>query len=98
MVLKLDHNDFGSEGMIRLADGLSVNKTIVTLSLTYCNIDQNAARALLEVLIFSQSKIEELNLSGNHLRNEGVIVVLRGLSIAKSLKKIYLADNQFNDS
>jgi hypothetical protein len=39
MVLKLDHNEFGSEGMMRLADGLAVNKTIVTLSLTYCNID-----------------------------------------------------------
>ncbi len=37
-------------------------------------------------------------LTGNHLRNEGVVVVLRGLSIAKSMKKIYLADNQFNDN
>jgi hypothetical protein len=34
-------------------------------------------------------------LSGNHLRNNGTIEVLRGASIAKSLKKIYLADNQF---
>ena len=41
--------------------------------------------------------MEELNLTGNHLRNEGVTIVLRGLSIAKSLKKIYLTDNQFND-
>jgi Ran GTPase-activating protein (RanGAP) involved in mRNA processing and transport len=41
--------------------------------------------------------LEELNLSGNHLRNEEVIVVLRGLSINKNLKKIYLADNQFNE-
>jgi len=31
------------------------------------------------------------------LRNEGVIVVLKGVSIAKSLKKISLADNQFSD-
>jgi len=36
-------------------------------------------------------------LSGNLLRNEGVRRVLLGVSIAKSLKKIYLADNQFND-
>ena len=41
--------------------------------------------------------MEELNLSGNHLRNEGIIVVLRGVSINKNLKKIYLADNQFNE-
>ena len=31
------------------------------------------------------------------MRNEGVTVLLRGLSISKSLKKVYLTDNQFND-
>lgn len=41
--------------------------------------------------------MEEVNLSGNLLRNKGVIKVLLGTSIAKNLKKIYLADNQFND-
>jgi len=41
--------------------------------------------------------LEELNLTGNLLRNEGVIQVLKGLQIAPSLKKIYLADNQFDD-
>jgi len=97
LVLKLDHNNFGSEGMKRLANGLSLNKTLTSLSLTYCNIDANGARALFEVLIFSKSTLEELNLTGNHLRNEGVTIVLRGLSIAKSLKKIFLTDNQFND-
>ena len=65
------------------------------LSLTYCNIDESGARALFEILIFTQSKLQELNLSGNHLRNEGTIMVLKGTSIAKELKKIYLADNQF---
>lgn len=34
-------------------------------------------------------------MSGNHLRNEGTIQVLKGTSVAKQLKKIYLADNQF---
>jgi hypothetical protein len=37
--------------------------------------------------------LEELILTGNQLRNEGVIQVLNGVSIAKELKKIYLADN-----
>ena len=36
-------------------------------------------------------------LTGNELKNEGVIQVLNGVSIAKELKKIYLADNQFNE-
>lgn len=31
------------------------------------------------------------------MRNEGVVVVLRGLAVNKNLKMINLADNQFND-
>lgn len=92
-ILKLDHNDIGPIGVQKLAEGLAINKSLISLSLTYCNIDYQGARALFEILIYSQSKLEELNLSGNHLRNEGAIIVLRGVSIAKSLKKIYLSDN-----
>jgi Ran GTPase-activating protein (RanGAP) involved in mRNA processing and transport len=65
--------------------------------LTYCGIDAEAAQALFEILIFTRSALEEVNLSGNFLRNEGVRKVLLGTSIAKNLKKILLADNQFND-
>ena len=36
-------------------------------------------------------------LTGNKLGNDGTITVLKGVSIAKELKKIYLADNQFNE-
>ena len=39
------------------------------------------------------NKEQDIDLSGNHLRNDGVIEVLRGASIAKNLKKLWLADN-----
>jgi len=38
----------------------------------------------------------ELNLSGNNLQNEGMVWILKGLKLVKSMKKIYLADNNFN--
>jgi len=79
--------------MINLSEGLAINPTLRYLSLTYCNIDEQAAQALFEILIYTRSNLEEVNLSGNVLRNEGVIKVLMGVFIAKSLKKIYLADN-----
>ena len=63
----------------------------------YCGIDKDGARALFELLIFSKSKLEILDITGNHLRNEGCKVVLNGVSVAKELKKIHLADNQFNE-
>jgi len=36
-------------------------------------------------------------LNGNHLRNEGVIGLLKSVAIAPSLEIIGLADNQFDD-
>lgn len=96
-ILKLDHNEIGSKGMSFLAEGIAVNKSLTSLSLTYCNIDAEGARALFEILIFTQSNLEELNLSGNLLRNEGIIHLMKGVSINKKLLHLLLADNQFND-
>ena len=95
--LKLDHNNFGSEGVIQLCKGIQNNEFIHLLSLNYCNIDSAGAKPLFELLIFSKSKLQELLLTGNVLRNDGVKKILNGVSVAKELKKIYLADNQFND-
>lgn len=97
-MLKLDHNQFGSDGMNALCQGLKANEWMKTLSLTYCGLDHRAGRSLFEILIFQKSKLEELILTGNQLRNEGVMTVLNGVSISKALKKIYLADNQFNEA
>lgn len=36
-------------------------------------------------------------MTGNMLGNEGIKTVFRGTAVNKSLKKIWLADNQFND-
>ena len=36
MVLKLDHNPLGAEGMKALSKGLAMNKTLEYVSLTYC--------------------------------------------------------------
>lgn len=92
-VLKLDHNQFGSAGMIALSEGIAVNKVLTSLSLTYCGIDAEGAQALFEILIFTKSALTEVNLAGNVLMEEGVIKVLQGVAISKSLKKITLADN-----
>ena len=72
-----------------------MNPTLVSLSLTYCNIHADGAAALFEILIYQKSALKELNLQGNHLRNEGIKEVLWGLRVAKTLEKINLSDNQF---
>ena len=97
MNLKLDHNQFGSRGVNALVSGIQCNENLRHLQMKYCGIDKDGARALFELLIFSKSKLEILDITGNHLRNEGCKVVLNGVSVAKELKKIHLADNQFNE-
>jgi hypothetical protein len=96
-VLKLDHNDIGSEGMMNLSKGLTMNKNLEELSLTYCNIDAEGAVPLFEILIYTKSGLKRLNLTGNHLRDEGIIKLLRGVSAAKVLEEFHIADNQFGD-
>jgi len=96
-ILKLDHNQFGSQGLNALIKGIHTNEHLKMLSFSYCGLDAECSRALFEMLIYSKSKVEELILTGNSLRNEGTKMVLQGVSANKSLKKIYLADNQFNE-
>ena len=83
--------------MINLAEGLAINPTLRILSLQYCGIDALAAEAIFQILIYTRSALEDINLSGNMLGNEGIIKVLQGCSVAKTLKKIWCSDNQFND-
>lgn len=97
VILKLDHNNFGSRGVQNLSEGLAINPSLKILSLQYCGIDEAAAQAIFEILIYTRSALEDINLSGNMLGNEGVKKVLHGTAVNKSLKKIWLGDNQFND-
>jgi Ran GTPase-activating protein (RanGAP) involved in mRNA processing and transport len=80
-----------------LAKGMAVNKTLKSLSLTYCNIDFKGARPLFEIVVYTKSVLTSLDLTGNHLRNEGVVELLRGVSIAKTLERLVIADNQFGE-
>ena len=52
LVLKLDHNPIGSKGLKALAKGISSNKTLSVLTLTYCKIDKDAAESLFEICIY----------------------------------------------
>jgi len=92
-ILKLDHNPIGSEGFKFLSQGLRMNTNLKSLSLTYCKIGPEAAHSIFECCLYQNSVLEEFNLSGNKLGNDGVCQILKGLAVAKSIKKVYLADN-----
>lgn len=80
-----------------IGKGLLMNKTIQAVSLTYCDIGDEATQAIFEILIFQNSQLLEFNLSGNDITDAGIIKVFSGLEVAKSLQKIYLAANKFTE-
>jgi Ran GTPase-activating protein (RanGAP) involved in mRNA processing and transport len=96
-VLKLDHNPIGTEGFSHLAKAISANKLLKVLSVTYCNIDEGAGEDLFKMALYQYSALEDLNLSGNKLKNAGVIRLLQGYACGKQLKKLTICDNEWTD-
>ena len=95
--LKLDHNRFGTAGLAKLAEGLSQNNTLESLSLRYCDIDSDGSKSIQQILAYIESKLIKLKLQGNLLRNKGVFQIFRALEINDTLELINLADNQFGE-
>jgi Ran GTPase-activating protein (RanGAP) involved in mRNA processing and transport len=97
-ILKLDHNNLGNQGMKNLAKGICTNINLKFLSLAFCGLDgKEGGRALLEIIIFQYSTLEDLDLQGNLLRGEGVLQVFHAMQINKSILKLNLSDNQFGE-
>mmetsp|Transcript_7396 Transcript_7396/g.8930 ORF Transcript_7396/g.8930 Transcript_7396/m.8930 type:complete len:228 (+) Transcript_7396:29-712(+) len=84
-MIKLDHNPLGDDGALILAQGLGFNPDVNLLSLTYCEIGPEGAEGIFEIIIYQNSKMIELGLTGNPLANEGIIKIFQGLAAAKSL-------------
>jgi len=81
-----------------IAEGLSKNPVVQQLSLTYCGITSEGGQAIFNILIYQQSHLIEIALSGNPLCNDGAIMVFRGMAAAKTITTLYISDNQFDDS
>lgn len=95
--LSMDHNVFGDAGLAQLNVGLAINPNIQHLSLTYCGLTEHAANFMQQILAFTESKIEYLNLQGNELGNKGVKALLEAVKINACILELGLADNQFGE-
>ena len=49
-----------------------MSPSLTHLSLSYCDLDKESGRPLQLLLAFIDSKVEQLNLQGNNLENEGI--------------------------
>ena len=99
-VLKLDYNNgIGNAGIKILAENLCKNKSLLILSLAYCGITgAEGGRILMEIMIYQQSGLQLINLSGNQFDNEGIVEVFKGLAANKSLNNVMLCDCHWEDT
>jgi len=97
-LLRLDFNQFGTEGIEKLSLGLSQNSTLRHLSLRYCGIGEDGGQYLAHILMFIRNALEVLELRGNYLMNRGIIDVFTGARRAKCLRELDVFDNKFTDT
>ena len=96
-VLKLDYNtSIGTTGIFYLCRGLRTNSTIRILSLTSCGIGPEGGVCIGDVLAFSKSSIEEININCNRLGGDGLKAVCTGLMSNTKCEKVNIADNNID--
>lgn len=85
VTLRLDFNRFGSDGLLQIARGLSLNRCVRRLSFAFCAIsgDKNGNDALHRILS-NCFLLEELNLESNALGTKGVIGLITGIASLRS--------------
>ena len=93
--LRLDLNaGIGDEGIIQLCRGLRTNRTLQTLTLSYCKLGPASGAALAEVISSPLSALTTLILSGNQLGSEGLSYIAKAAQVSKTLKELDLRDNE----
>jgi len=78
--LTLDFNEFGDDGAKQLSSGFSQNdNSIKKLSMAHCNLGRHSANHLYSMIKVCIA-MEELCLAHNELEEEGVRIIIKGVS------------------
>lgn len=83
-------------GLAGLVRGLRTNITLKQLHLQFCNLDSTSGEHLSDLLSFSRSSLEVLNLSGNQLGGKGLEDLCKGLVNNTKLTTLLIADNMID--
>jgi len=94
MMLTLDYNTFGNEGLNNLLNYLPTNVTLTHLSLNYCGIDEKGI-PFFEKYIPVTKTLEHLYLMGNPIKDEGVTNLCSYLLNNESIEEVNLNNVNF---
>lgn len=90
--LLLDYNKFGDPGCDGLCRGLYSNRTLLRLSLCYCNLGPSSGEVLGKTV--SYTAIRDLYLDGNALECEGVIELIKLFADSAEMEAIERAEKK----
>eukprot|EP01035_Chromulina_nebulosa_P024512 gene24512-31919_t len=99
LTLKLDYNaTLGDEGVVNLCKGLRTNMTLKQLHLQFCGLTSASGVPLSDLLAFSKSSLEWLNVSGNKIGGLGLRDLCKGLMVNTKCVTLGMADNAIDQT
>ena len=82
-VIDLSRNDLGHKGVGLIAEALApvknATKNLLSFDVSYCNIGNEGARSLAELLM-KLTTLAELRIQGNNISQDGMIPLFKSLS------------------
>jgi Ran GTPase-activating protein (RanGAP) involved in mRNA processing and transport len=93
--LSLERNKLGSSSIQILFDMLASNKTIAILDLSDNAIDDVGAKVIATCLEENSTTLTDLNLNGNCICEDGLVLISRSLEVNKGLTKLDIGGNSF---
>ncbi|EAA19096.1 hypothetical protein [Plasmodium yoelii yoelii] len=70
--------------------------SLKSLSLQYCNLNNDAIKYIIDIVIYVNSSITTLNLSGNKFTEEGICSLFESFLLNNVLSNIDVSYNMFN--
>ena len=78
---------------MNLCKGLRTNMTLKQLHLQFCGLTSSSGVPLADLMAFSKSSLEWLNVSGNKMGGRGLRDLCKGLMVNTKCVTLGIADN-----
>ncbi|SBT76206.1 conserved Plasmodium protein, unknown function [Plasmodium ovale] len=94
--LAIDCIHLSSDYLKYLSLSLCNYNSLKTLSLQYCNLNNDSIKHIIDIIIYLNSSLSTLNLSGNKFSEEGMCALFESFLLNNSLSTIDVSYNMFN--
>ena len=91
----ISRNSIGDDGISAISDSLHVNTTLIQLVARSCKFHTKGAESIAEMLLTNKT-LKYLNVSGNHIEDDGITVVICSIRGNATLNELLLYGCKFN--